>query len=161
MGGNPADSGMTEPRTVATFSEYNELLDGLRARVAELNVAGHTIDHVGGLPVGFTQKVLGPRQVRRIGMLSLGAIFGALGLKGQLVEDPEAFARVAGRLNPRKMRTCAVQARIEFSLTRRFYRKIGRIGGRLSRSKMSKKRASELGRRAAMARWGRGNGEAE
>jgi hypothetical protein len=155
MGGNPADSGMTEPRTVATFSEYNELLDGLRARVAELNVAGHTIDHVGGLPVGFTQKVLGPRQVRRIGMLSLGAIFGALGLKGQLVEDPEAFARVAGRLNPRKQRQGMRNGVVQVTYTKRFFRKIGLIGGRLSRSKMSRKKASALGRKAALARWHR------
>jgi hypothetical protein len=146
---------MTEPRTVATFSEYNELLDGLRSRVAELNLAGHTIDHVGGLPVGFSQKLLGPRQVRRIGMVSLGAIFGALGLKGQLVEDPEAMARVAGRLNPRKQRLPVQSDAVQITTTRRFLRKIGRAGGQMSRSKMSRKKASALGRKAALARWHR------
>jgi hypothetical protein len=155
MGGNPADSGMTEPRIIAEFSEYGGFIDGLRARVAELNVAGHTIDHVGGLPVGYAQKVLGSRPTKRVGLKSMGDLLGALGLKAQLVEDPEAFARVAGRLNPRKQRQGMRNGVVQVTYTKRFFRKIGLIGGRLSRSKMSRKKASALGRKAALARWHR------
>ena len=114
---------MTEPRIIATFSEYNGFIDGLRARVAELNVSGQTLDSVAGLPVGYAQKVLGPRQVRRIGLQSFGDLLGALGLKAQLIEDPEAFARVAGRLTPRKQRQRVHTGAVQFTLTRRFFQK--------------------------------------
>ena len=147
---------MTEPRIVATFSEYGEFIDGLRARVAELNVAGTTVDEIAGYAGGYTQKLLGARPAKRIGLRSMGEILGALGLKAQLIEDPEAFARVAGRLNPRKQRQGVLRnGVVHLTLTRRFYRKIGLIGGRLSRSKMSRKKASALGRKAALARWHR------
>jgi hypothetical protein len=146
---------MTEPRIIGEFDAYPGLLAALRARVAELNVAGERLDELAGLPRGYFQKLLGSRPVKRIGMRSLGDIFGALALKAQLVEDPEAFARVAGRLKPRKQHQIRSGA-VHLTLTRRFYRKIGLIGGRLSRSKMSRQRASELGRKAAMARWAKG-----
>jgi hypothetical protein len=146
---------LNEPRIIAEFSEYGGFIDGLRARVAELDVSGQTLDSVAGLPVGYAQKLLGPRQVRRIGLQSMGDLLGALGLKAQLVEDPEAFARVAGRLNPRKQRQGLRNGVVQVTYTKRFFRKIGLIGGRLSRSKMSRKKASALGRKAALARWHR------
>jgi hypothetical protein len=147
---------MSEPRVVATFADYSGLVDGLRSRLAELNVAGHTIDHIAGLPAGYALKVLGSRPVKRIGPRSMGDLLGALGLKAQLIEDPEAFARVAGRLIPRKPRQGVRKGAVHLTFTRRFYQKIGRVGGRLSRLKMSKQQASALGRKAAMARWSKG-----
>jgi hypothetical protein len=125
---------MTEPRIIATFSEYNGFIDGLRARVAELNVAGHTLDHVAGLPAGYALKLLGSRPVKKIGPRSMGDLLGALGLKAQLIEDPEAFARVAGRLIPRKPRQGVRNGVVQVTYTKRFFRKIGLIGGRLSRN---------------------------
>jgi hypothetical protein len=145
---------MTEPRVIATFGDYGGLVDGLRARVAELNVTGSTVDEIAGYAAGYTQKLLGARPVKRIGLRSMGDILGALGLKAQLIEDPEAVARVAGRLNPRKQRLVHTDA-VQITTTRRFLRKIGRAGGQMSRSKMSKRKASQLGRKAALARWHR------
>jgi hypothetical protein len=139
---------------IAEFREYGEFIDGLRARLAELNVAGTTVDEIAGYAGGYTQKLLGARPVKRIGLRSMGDVLGALGLKAQLIEDPEAFARVAGRLNPRKQRQMR-NGVVQVTYTKRFFRKIGLIGGRLSRSKMSRKKASALGRKAALARWHR------
>jgi hypothetical protein len=146
----PPESGF-----IAEFSDYGGFVDGLRARVAELNVAGHTIDHVAGLPAGYALKILGSRPVKRIGPRSMGDLLGALGLKAQLIEDPEAFARVAGRLIPRKPRQGVRNGVVQVTYTKRFFRKIGLIGGRLSRKNMSKRQASALGRKAAAARWHR------
>jgi hypothetical protein len=141
---------------IAEFREYGEFIDGLRARLAELNVAGTTVDEIAGYAGGYTQKLLGARPVKRIGLRSMGDILGALGLKAALIEDPEAMARVAGRLQPRKQRQPVRSGAVHITLTRRFYRKIGRIGGGLSRKNMSKRQASQLGRKAAMARWAKG-----
>jgi hypothetical protein len=64
------------------------------------------IDDAAGLPSGYTGEVLTPAQFRGIGRISLGPLFGALGLALAVVEDPEALARVArlGKRNRAQVR---------------------------------------------------------
>jgi hypothetical protein len=146
---------LTELRIIGQFNTYPGLLDALRARVAELDASGELLDDLAGLPKGYMQKLVGTRPKKRLGMQSLGDVFGVLGLKAALIEDPEAMARIAGRLRKRQEHQVRNGA-VHIALTRRFYRKIGRIGGGLSRKNMSKRQASQLGRKAAMARWAKG-----
>jgi hypothetical protein len=95
-------------RPLARVSDYDGLLAALRARADQINISGQQIDEIGGLPERYAQKVLSSisrkrgKQVRRIGMLSLGPILGALGIVLVVVEDPEAMRRIKSRLVPRK-----------------------------------------------------------
>ena len=89
------------PRQLAEVTDYPGLLVALRSRADELQVARETIDEISGLPARYSGKILGLKQVRRIGMLSLGPLLGALGVKLIMVEDAAALKLVAGRLRKR------------------------------------------------------------
>jgi hypothetical protein len=79
-------------------SDYLELIDVFRLRADQLHLAGELIDEVAGLPARYCSKLFGRRQIRRVGMISLGPLLGALGIKLVIVEDQEALARVRNRL---------------------------------------------------------------
>jgi hypothetical protein len=61
-----------EPRVIAEFSDYDQMITALRLRAAELNLSGETLDIVSGLPSRYSAKLLGPHQIRRLGATSLG-----------------------------------------------------------------------------------------
>jgi hypothetical protein len=42
----------TAPRVIASFDQYSGFVDALRARVAELQISGHTLDEISGMPLG-------------------------------------------------------------------------------------------------------------
>jgi hypothetical protein len=87
---------------VVEVTDYAGLMDALRARRDQLAVTHQTIDDVAGLPSGYTGKLFAPHPMKCLGMISLGAILGTLGLKLAILEDDEALKRVKGRLVPRK-----------------------------------------------------------
>lgn len=90
------------PRVVRSRAE---LVAAIRERVAEVGITQQTLDHVAGWADGFAGKVLGPRQVRRLGPASLRLVLDALALgiaAVVLVEDPDQAARMRPRWQPRK-----------------------------------------------------------
>ena len=155
---------MTEPvtsaeprRVLGEFDAYPGLVAALRSRIAELNVSGECLDELAGLPRGYFQKLIGTRPVKRIGMLSLGVIFGALGVRAVLVEDEAALARVSSRLVKRRQSVPAAGSQaVHFELSKRFLRKIAAMGGKARAAKLTPKQRSALGRRLARARWAKG-----
>jgi hypothetical protein len=77
-----------------------------------------------------------------------------LGLKLVVMVDEEKTAAVQARIRGSTRHQASVRGKtvhIEFSWKR--LKKMQRKGGTNSRARMSKKRASELGRLAALARW--------
>jgi hypothetical protein len=139
-------------RQLAEATDYDGLIAAIRNRAAELQVAGETLDEISGLPNRYCAKLIGPKPIRRLGAISLGPSLGALALKLIVVEDSEALRRVAGRLRKRDSRRVRNSV-VHVTRTKREFQKMGRIGGPLSRTYMSKERASEIGRKAAQARW--------
>ena len=142
------------PRVLGEFSDYDELISALRVRAAELNLSGQAIDTVSGLADRYAAKLLGPQQIRRLGATSFGPFFGALAVRGVLVEDKAAVAKLRSRTTPRNERYVR-NGVVHVQLTRRFFQKIGRIGGENSRKYLGKRLVKQLARKAAAARWGR------
>jgi len=142
------------PRVLGEFSDYDELISALRARANELNLSGQAIDTVSGLADRYAAKLLGPQQIRRLGATSFGPFFGALAVRGVLVEDKAAVAKLRSRTTPRNERYVR-NGVVHVQLTRRFFQKIGRIGGENSRKYLGKRLVKQLARKAAAARWGR------
>jgi hypothetical protein len=140
-----------DERIVGQFSNYNEMMSALRARAAELNLSGETIDEFSGLPSRYTQKLLGPHQIRKLGAISLGAFLGALAVRGVLVEDRAALERLRRQTTPRQAQY-ARSAAWQVTLTRRFLQKIGKLGGQANMAKLTAEQRSELGRIGAAAR---------
>jgi hypothetical protein len=139
-------------RVIASFNAYDGLVDGLRARIAELQVSTATLDAVSGLPAGYTSKIVSKRQIRKLGIKSLSDLLGALGLRGQLVEDSAALAKVAGRLKKRDAKRVRDDS-THVVLTGKFMRSIGKKGAAARNARLTAAQRSELARRAANARW--------
>jgi hypothetical protein len=142
------------PRVIGEFDAYPGMIAALRARIAELDVSGERLDELAGLPRGYFQKLVGTRPKKRLGMQSLGDVFGALAIKAVLVEDEAALARISGRLVKRKY---AVQAAgLHLEISHRFLRKIASMGGKARQAELTPRQRSALGRRLARARWAKG-----
>ena len=73
------------------------LIEALRARAAQVGASKLDIDTIGGMPSGYSGKVLGRAGTRGLTTDALGLFLGALGLKLLAIEDPDALARVRGR----------------------------------------------------------------
>jgi hypothetical protein len=154
---------MTEPitsaeprRVIGEFDTYLGLLAALRERVAQLDVSGERLDELAGLPRGYFQKLIGTRPRKRLGVQSLGDVFGALAIKAVLVEDEAALARISSRLVRRKYAVPSVTTQmITIELSRRHMRKIQQKGRAVRFAKMTPKERSELGRKLAHYRWHR------
>jgi hypothetical protein len=143
-------------RVICEFSDYNELINGLRQRAAELNLSGETVDAVSGLPARYTQKLLGPQQIRRLGATSFGPFLGALAVRGVLVEDRSALERLRSQTTPRKAQYARPGMRagsVQIFLTSRFMQNIRKKGGQNSRKYLPRKLVKQLARKAAAARW--------
>jgi hypothetical protein len=77
--------------------DYVGLRDAVRARVEQLNISRACLDNVAGLPSGLAGKLLSQgesKDVKRFGLLSLGLVLQATGLKMLLVDDRDALAKV-------------------------------------------------------------------
>jgi hypothetical protein len=145
---------MTEPRIIGEFDAYPGLLAALRARIAQLDISGERLDELAGLPRGYFQKLIGTRPKKRLGMQSLGDVFGALAVKAVLIEDEAALARISSRLVKRKYVVRGDTTHIE--LSRRFMRKIQAKGRQARFTAMTPKQRSALGRKLANQRWHKG-----
>ena len=144
------------PRIVGEFVEYSDFVQTVRNRVTELGIHGTRFDALAGWPEGYLSKLICERPVRRIGMTSLGPLLSAMGVKLQMVEDPLGTARLR-RLPPRNpsyVRTMPAAAGILF--TARMLKRIRKLGGQARMAQLTAKQRSELGRRAAAARWRKG-----
>jgi hypothetical protein len=146
-----ADENEPSPRVIAQFSNYDEMINGLRARAAELNLSGLEADSLAGLPIGYCQKLLGQRQIRRLGAVSLGPFLGALCVKGQFVEDQAALEKLLRQATPRN--PSYVRAAPSITLTVRFFKKIGRKGAQARVDNSTKEQRQQWARKAAIARW--------
>lgn len=84
------------------ISDYDEFVAAVRARADEMEMTRLEIDHQAGLCSGYSGKLLGPRQVKGFGKVSLGPMLGALGCRLLLVEDPVQTAKILARRTPRE-----------------------------------------------------------
>jgi hypothetical protein len=143
---------MAERREIATVFDYDGLQKALRDRAAEINVSRALLDELSGLQNGYCGKALALRPLRRLGAVSLGPLLGALGLALVIIEHPDQMERISARWVKRdSQKVRAETVHIFFSMRR--FRAMQRKGGQNSRKYMTPEQASELGRKAAMARW--------
>jgi hypothetical protein len=131
-------------------------MQAVRNRVAELEIHGTRFDTLAGWAEGYLSKLTCARPVRRIGLQSMGPLLSAMGVKLQMVEDPAGTARL-WRLPPRNPSYVrAVPADACMVLTPRMLARIRRLGGKARMARLTPKQRSELGRKAAAARWKKG-----
>jgi hypothetical protein len=143
----------TTEKRIAEFSDYPGFLNALRLRATELKIAvSGDVNSVAGLPDAYLQKIIGPRAVRRVGMMSMAPILGVLGVRLVMIEDSSAMQRYVGRLRQRDQRLVRSDA-FYVTLRKSFFRKIGRDGGTKRMGKLSRRQRRQLARKAVNARW--------
>ncbi len=81
-------------------SDYAGLLEICRQRAVELDISRSGIDHLSGLPNGHAGKLLGAKQKKKLGVVSLGLMLETLGLKILIIEDEAATARTISLRTP-------------------------------------------------------------
>lgn len=83
---------------------YKGLVETCRQRAAELAISRQEIDRLGGLPLGYSGKLLGnpdsSRKPKRMWPVGLEAMLGVLGLQVIVIEDPVATARTLALRKP-------------------------------------------------------------
>jgi hypothetical protein len=85
----------------AAITSYDEMIDALRARKAELGLSDAVVDDLTGLPTGYTGKVLGPARVKKMGALSLWLMLEVLAFDMRLDSSVEKAARMQERWEKR------------------------------------------------------------
>jgi hypothetical protein len=131
-----------------------EFLDAIRGRIEYLNVSRETVNELCSMGQRYANKLLCPSPMKRLAIGSLFRLARGLGCDLLLAENPSATAQIRGEIVPRKLKLKKSTAfAVHRDLTYRFMRKIGRKGGASSRSNMTRRQASALARKAALARW--------
>jgi hypothetical protein len=151
------DASDAPPRILGQFSDYNELITALRARAAELNLSGQECDRLSGLPDRYAQKLLGPQQIRRLGVTSLGPFLGALAVRCLIVEDKAALERLRRRTTPRNG-SYARPAQTYVIVTDRKWARIQKLGQAARRAiwdKLPPQQRSDMMRALTLKRWRR------
>jgi hypothetical protein len=142
---------------VGEFINYDGLHAILRQRADELQISRELIDEISGMQPGYSSKLLSVSKTKMLGAVTMPLLLPALGLKLQVVEDPEAMERIRSRLTPRNASQARMQTvkagRYGHLISKRFLRSIAFLGGRAYAQKVPAKRRREIARNAALARW--------
>ncbi len=150
---------MSEPRQLAEVRTFEALRKCFRRRIAELGITYETVDEIAGYPLRYTAKVMSDDPLKGMGIMSIEAMLGVLGLKLVVVEDGDALALVRNRHVARVRAASALRPGFErVVLNGVFMRKIGSLGGKKSAEKrhtaVQRKRAiSERNRQNVLKRW--------
>lgn|SRR5262249_21051133 len=143
-------------RVIAEFSDYDQLINGLRLRAAELNVSGEALDARAGLASKYSQKLLGQQQVRRIGAVSMRPFFGALGVRCLIVEDTPA-EQLRNSIEPRNG-SYVRPSQTYVIVTNRKWARIQKLGQEARRAiwgKLTPQQRSNMMRALTLKRWRR------
>jgi hypothetical protein len=166
----------TPPRLLGdAIADYAGLRDGLRARAREIGISRRSLDYVGRLSEGHASGLLAVNSNRALGIVSLGKILKALGVRLLLVEDPETTARTVRLMGKRRSEPQAVEGERHWRSKRKppaepmragahpkgnskgtrpvSMSEFGQRGARARNDSMTKAERSAAARRAASARW--------
>jgi len=143
-----------DTRILAEFTDYNGLLNAVRARVNELQIQHEQFEFFSGLPARYLSKLIGPNPIRSIGRTSMGPLFGALGIRCIIVEDPQATARLKSRLTPRNNSFMRPSRTLQ-TVTDRQWQRIRKLGSEARWKKIPKAQRRRIMRQLAIMRWSR------
>ena len=143
---------MSDSTILGSASCYEDLQYLLRLRADLLNVSRETIDDLAYFTDGYANKVLRAKPIRRISWELLPDLLRALGVKLLVAEDAKALQRTQLK-GKKRIKRQVRNGTMLTPATYRFLMKIAAKGGMNSRKRMTKDRASEIGRKAIAARW--------
>lgn len=138
---------------------FEDVHHQFRLRADEVQFSRLTIDRLANLASGHSATVLGPQPDKIMKVETMISIAAALGYDVLLRENPGSLARIKSRVEQRKFVVTMHTAAVHVSMSKRFLRKIGALGGVSSRKFVGKRRRRQLARKAALARWAKRDGK--
>jgi hypothetical protein len=166
---------MTEP--FARITNYNGLVEALRARQARLELSDETLDDVAGLTRGHTNKVLGPSRDRGIGSATLEAYLMALAIDLLVVENKQKLKQMRPHYEGRAASHVRTEHPIGKVVLSRAMSRLGQqrmamltsgerayfasIGGRSRATALSPEQRQSIARKGARVRWERHKAKAK
>ena len=146
---------------LATVRSYSDLLTALRDRAEQLNISRASIGDCAGFHQGYAETILSG--VKSLGPQSLAPFLTAMGLKLILVEDVEAVAKYASRIERRQ---CVPRMPPDAVLTKRRRRRRAKAANQhcgdsswgkrmaaMRQLRLSKFKRTAIARIAARVRW--------
>lgn len=137
-----AVSAIVTAQPVFLARSYDELRAALNARRQQLGLTMEVLDEISGLQPGYSGKIFGGRRVKNMGPLSATVLLGALGV--QLAIIP-CSANAASQTIFEGTLSAYLEIR----------KKLGRKGGQIANARRSYEERRAIGRKGALARWGR------
>lgn len=149
---------MTE-QVIATCNDYEGLQRAMRVRKETLKLSNATLDAIAGTHDGHAGKMLADPASKNMGVVTIGLLLQALGLKLLVVEDAGQMRRLATQMveraeNQVRVRTADAHAEIIIKLSRGYMKKLSKKAARGRMLKIPRWKRQQLARRAARARWG-------
>lgn len=139
---------------IRTYADLHEIL---RLRADELRMTRMEIDRLAKLGDGHASILLAPRPRKKLGKTSWDKMMPSLALMFIAVEDPEALARITPHMEKRKTRVVMLAVKVGRGkhrlASKRFLRKIARLGGVARMEQMTPSQRRKHCRLAAKARW--------
>jgi hypothetical protein len=122
-----------------------------------LNIPRAAVDERCGFAERYASKLLSPVPQKRIGVGSMLALISALGHEIHLIPNPQAIAEMREQVTPRKLRAGVLAVKNgrgkDTMVSKRFLKKIARLGGQARALRMNPSWRKGVARRAALARW--------
>jgi hypothetical protein len=146
---------------VGGFTDYDGLVEALRARIDGIGLSHRVLAEIAGLPEGGVGKYLSDARARHFSVVSLLQISETLGIRGLLYIDPELTARMRPRWEKRDALKAHARRRAPLGATTLkrvrpvVLSELGKRGAAARNSKLSPETRSALARAAARARWRR------
>jgi hypothetical protein len=145
---------MTERRIIGICTDYLGFIAALRDRAADLGLAmgSENAAEISGLAGATLARLMTPKTSGKIlSIESFGVVLGLLGVKVLVIEDEGQTRRMEPRIVKRNIGYVR-DGSVHFSFSRKELKEMQRKGGANSRKGMSPKKASALGRKAALIR---------
>ena len=146
--------------TIGEASNYDQLIEVYRKRMAQLGLTFEVLDYLSGLQAGYSNKLLGPSQSKTIGQVSMALLNKTLALKFVAIEDLEAAAEMGPRWERRDRppnKDAGRPARLgKATLARVFLPVVIEMGKRGRAKQLAVQKPStrrRIARLAAKARW--------
>ena len=144
--------------TNTDVTDYDSLIEALRSAKSARGLSDGSVDELGGLTRGHTEKVLGPSRTKNLSPMMLETLLGVLAVKLVLVDDPAAAARMEKRWDRRDEKRVRTDAhRVSMRMVERakpaVFRQLSEKAAVARKSKISPKMRSKIARKAARARW--------
>lgn len=146
---------------LAVANDYEGLQRAMRVRAEELNISRETLGEISGLHSGHAGKMLADPPSKNMGIVSMGLLLQALGLRLLIVEDPEQMRRLANQMTQRAggkgwkkaILNGAENGTVTLKFSRRHMRKLGQRSAEARMRKIPAWRRKQIARKAIRARW--------